>query len=365
MSSMLEQAIIDAEALKEAAKKSAEEKIVEHFSSDIKDAINMILEQDELVDAAMAAVDPAAGDPMAMPEIGAPTIDMESQPGADAAQSITDQTPYAATTSDDEFVSIDLDKLEESVARALNEEGLEETPQAEGALEEEYDLAEDLDFLEEDAETFTLEEEESLEEMIRSALAEEQVFEGAGTAALKQASKLKKAKETLKPSEEEAEEKSKPEAEEGAAEESKITEIIQERNLLDLMYREQLDAVDQLTETNKKYRTLIEQMEEKINEVNLSNAKLLYQNRVLNSVSLNERQKDRIVESITNANTVEEAKIIYETLQSAVGANAQQRKPKSLNEVVTKRSSAFVPRREEKREDPFMARMKALAGIKD
>ena len=100
-------------------------------------------------------------------------------------------------------------------------------------------------------------------------------------------------------------------------------------------------------------------------EVNLSNAKLLYQNRVLNSASLNERQKDRIVETISNAKTVEEAKIIYETLQSAVGPNSSKSKPKSLNEVVTKRSSAFMPRKEEKRVDPFMARMKTLAGIKN
>jgi hypothetical protein len=39
MSSMLEEAIIDAEALKEAAQKSAEEKIIEHFSKDIKEAV--------------------------------------------------------------------------------------------------------------------------------------------------------------------------------------------------------------------------------------------------------------------------------------------------------------------------------------
>ena len=55
------------------------------------------------------------------------------------------------------------------------------------------------------------------------------------------------------------------------------------------------------------------------NLVNLTNARLLYTNRVLNSTSLNERQKTRIVESISNADSVEEAKVIYQTLQSAVG----------------------------------------------
>ena len=104
-------------------------------------------------------------------------------------------------------------------------------------------------------------------------------------------------------------------------------------------------------------------MKEKLNEVNLSNAKLLYTNRVLNSNSLNERQKNKIVEAIKNANTVEEAKTIFDTLQSAVGSVSPEKVPKSLSEVVRKRSSAFLPRKEEKRDDPFAERMKKLAGI--
>ena len=47
MSSMLEQAIIDANSLKEAAQKTAQEKIIEHFAGDIKETIEKILEQDE------------------------------------------------------------------------------------------------------------------------------------------------------------------------------------------------------------------------------------------------------------------------------------------------------------------------------
>ena len=81
---------------------------------------------------------------------------------------------------------------------------------------------------------------------------------------------------------------------------------------------------------------------------------------------MNERQKDRIVEAISNATTVEEAKIIFETLQSAVGSAPKRTKPESLNEVVTRSSSAFMPRREaEQKVDPFAERMKILAGLKN
>ena len=94
------------------------------------------------------------------------------------------------------------------------------------------------------------------------------------------------------------------------------------------------------------------------------NAKLLYQNRILNSVSLNERQKNKIAEAISDATTVGEAKIIFETLQSAVGSVKKQKLPESLNEVVTRSSSAFFPRREETvKADPFTERMRILAGL--
>ena len=46
-SSMLEQAIIDAEALKEAAIKNAEQAVLEKYSTEIKEAVETLLEQEE------------------------------------------------------------------------------------------------------------------------------------------------------------------------------------------------------------------------------------------------------------------------------------------------------------------------------
>ena len=78
---------------------------------------------------------------------------------------------------------------------------------------------------------------------------------------------------------------------------------------------------------------------DKLNEINVQNAKLHYTNRTLNNVSLNERQKDKIVEAVQRAGTVEEAKTIFETLQSAVaGTDGLRKSPKSLNEVINKNS---------------------------
>ena len=47
MSSLLEQAIIDATALKEAALKNAETSVLEKYSVEIKEALKSLLEQEE------------------------------------------------------------------------------------------------------------------------------------------------------------------------------------------------------------------------------------------------------------------------------------------------------------------------------
>ena len=156
----------------------------------------------------------------------------------------------------------------------------------------------------------------------------------------------------------------------GAAKEThNESKLLNKQNKSLLREQKKLGNKVQLLENKlSKYGTVINKLKNKLNESNLLNAKLLYQNRVLDSISLNERQKDKIVEAIQNTNSVEEAKIIFETLQSTVGSvkSKSRKAPESLNEVVTRSSSAFIPRKEEKRKDnsPFAERMKILAGLK-
>ena len=106
-------------------------------------------------------------------------------------------------------------------------------------------------------------------------------------------------------------------------------------------------------------------MKEGLQDTNLSNARLLYTNRVLRNTSLNERQKDKIAEAISNAGSVTEAKTIYDTLQSTVEAKPQ-RSPKSLSEAIGRRRTSVIraTRKESTASDPFQDRMKRLAGIK-
>ena len=103
-----------------------------------------------------------------------------------------------------------------------------------------------------------------------------------------------------------------------------------------------------------------------------SNAKLLYQNRTINDASLNERQKSKIVEAIANAESTKEARQLFETLRATVGSTPNSNKnPKSLSESVNRKSnlSAMLNSRQNINEskpsaDPFMEKMRKLAGIK-
>jgi hypothetical protein len=133
----------------------------------------------------------------------------------------------------------------------------------------------------------------------------------------------------------------------------------------DAQIKDLKEKLQTLAESSDKLKQTFMLVREQFEETNLSNAKLLYTNRTLKSTSLNERQKNRIAESIQSADTIEEAKVIFETLQSTVGGS-QKSTPKSLNEAI-KRPSINVPRRRREnsqRESLVKDRFQALAGIK-
>ena len=125
---------------------------------------------------------------------------------------------------------------------------------------------------------------------------------------------------------------------------------------------------EKLVEENNKFMEAVLILKEKVESVNVSNAKLLYINKALENPSLNERQRRKIVEAISAAETTKEAKVIYETLQSTVGSTEKKHMPKSLSEAVSRNSSLIVSShrntKKDKESDGFSARMKRLAGIK-
>ena len=336
MSTLLEQAIIDAEALREAAMKNAEASIVEKYSSEVKAAVESLLSEEF-------------------------EEELDEEEESDESP-VMNEVPYANEDGDSPVtVRLDLEALE----RALNEEGSDEAEQthedlASEVLDEEVEASDDDD----DKETVTLDvaelaeadEEIELDETLLNAIAEElrvdvgMPGQGMGGRTTPTSADL--------------------EGQEATLANLKDDELAEEHEALQKAKEEAdmyLEQVKKLTASNKKLQTALTTINERMEDVNLSNARLLYTNRVLKSNSLNERQRTRIVESISTAGSVEEAKVIYDTLQSAVGGT--KRAPQSLSEAVD-RSSPTLPRNSSRKnkqpnaQNPQYNRMRALAGIK-
>jgi chromosome segregation ATPase len=133
--------------------------------------------------------------------------------------------------------------------------------------------------------------------------------------------------------------------------------------------QKQLDSVNlEKNKINEEYKNLKKvsmKAANKLEELNLSNAKLLYQNRILESDSLNERQKQRLVEKVSNAESINEAKIIFDTLNEELEAR-KDRAPKNLSEVTSKNSQLILKSNkpvDSSVQEQVSKRMKKLAGL--
>ena len=386
MSSLLKEAIVDAQALKEVALKNAEASIIEKYSVEVKETLNKLLEADDLdltmggeVGAEAEADDPLAGledpmaDPMADPAAGGETPD-EVVSDEDAPLAAADGLPDSDAVEEGEPVEFDLDlsALQEAVTR----------------LETEIDEGREFDFEAEDL--YELLSEAGSEE------ADEMSSDAPGEAAAAEEEAADESEETLeddKPMEEAFDADSLIDAiverltvDMGAdltgwagrssqdmrfAIEKEMahrrsTDVEDEMKTLKKAYEELVFENKQLSEQNKQYKQATNELKEGLQDVNLSNARLLYTNRVLRNTSLNERQKERIVEAISSAGSVMEARTIFDTLQSTAQSTPQRGpKSQSLNEAITRRSSVIrASRKERPSSDPFQDRMMKLAGIK-
>ena len=371
MSSMLEQAIVDAAALREAALKNAEQAIIEKYAPQIKEAVDSMIESEisesrwtrnQLVqhegrfarittegDSGKVGIQyigedktslvlesdiQEADEALLQEEEGG--LDMGGMDGAtESTPSALDNIPMAAGVAPDgeldvsmsvydfnpEDFNIDLETLhlsdEEQEALAadetgdatgeedlgLEDEGGEELELGgEEAAEEPGDAAGDEEIPDDLLEDGFLNE-------ILSVLSEETVVDMGED----KKGWITTDEETLKHEQEkqmakeESDEKEKEENEEYKKKIEELDETIQ---------KQKAQAKDLLK--------IVEELSSSLNETLLSNAKLLYCNKTLSDASLNERQKNKIVEAIATAKTPDEAKTLQETLKATVGSTNQK-----------------------------------------
>ena len=148
MSNLLEQAIIDAAALKEVAIKNAEAALIEKYSREFKESVEKLLEQEQLQPTPEAAPQMS---PMTEP-VAAPISAVED----DTAEFAADVPSAFLADDDDEVITINFDKIKKQVKDMLGvggeeeqetaEEEMPEAPVAENQpiLEEEFELDEEV-----------------------------------------------------------------------------------------------------------------------------------------------------------------------------------------------------------------------------
>jgi hypothetical protein len=337
MSSLIEKAIADAKELKETALKNAEQLIIEKYSVEVKEAVENLLEQDDEEEA---------------------EIKMDAEPAEETSgdDALMAQVPDAATAllsgelDDDEEIEIDFDELRAAMDAEMDpstpedvidrdeemvEPEVESEPMMEDALEEE---------LEEALSNLTEDDLNSLLEEVNVDIKSQHPNNGvSGSTAGDRAENAELA--AIAAALDEEQEKTKELEEQNAM----LNETVQKNN-----------------ETLAKAKQIIQEMKNKMNDVNLLNARLFYTNKILESKELNTRQKDRIVESLAKAKTIEETKLVYQTLKESVGST-KDTAPKSLVETVNRTRSLVLSaqKREEKKEAaPMYENWKKLAGIK-
>ena len=388
MSSLLRDAIVDAKALREAALKNAEAAVIDRYSEEVRTTLNSLLEQEEApLD---LGADPGAG--------AEPAPDMGMGGGMEAGpeeggevEEIAEDIPLAATDNLSENegenlgdlprsgegveVEINLDALQEAVQQLQDEQEIElteedlraildeddasdEDPQGAGEMadatgsagEGEAEAAEVAAAGEQDKESGYGGTDEALElddDLIDSIVERLTVDMGADLTGWAGSSS----------------EKMRWEMEKEFAR-RRSTDVTDNMKDLKKTQEEVVFENKQLKESLKQYKQALQELKEGLHEVNLSNARLLYTNRVLRNTSLNERQKTKIADAISKAGSVTEAKTIYRTLESTVGSTVKSG-PQSLSEAIGRRGTSVIraSRQESTPSDPMADRMKKLAGI--
>jgi len=461
MSNLLEQAIVDANALRETALKSAKDALIEKYKDEFRESVEKIFEQQ---DAAEVGMDTAGISPEQTID---PTNDAMTEPTEAGGEAFKDVESSFLDGDDDELITIDFDQIEKQISNILsspvlaspqNVAGLEqpvEEPSDEEqpaepdmqALSEELEIDEELNEEEGDVESDSsddssdsdiVDEDLELEEDIEEGY-DHNNTEGLNIDALteveddsrqiqakkiditKRMANLKKQLADLQgqlSNLDAANAEIKSNAEQSSTDQYELTEEelqelaeelkvdIEVEGLLDGHMgthqgekrevrnmelaaardecaeddrEEELDRLGDLKKElnesrsqNKKYSNLIEELKdnlivlkEQTEKLSISNAKLLYINKVFANISLNERQKQAVVESISKASSVLEAKTIFGTLQSTVEGLSNKKSKESLSEALNRGNTVFSVRPKMIQEDVNLSeRFKILAGIK-
>ena len=125
--------------------------------------------------------------------------------------------------------------------------------------------------------------------------------------------------------------------------------------------------VEALGEQLKEYKSAVRFLKDKLHEVNILNAKLLFTNKLFKEFALDNNQKLKVVETFDRTQSTREIKLVYSTLAEQFSDNGTINKRNPIRESASSKSGSTKPSSKSRKviteESSVANRFKKLAGI--
>ena len=411
MGDLLKEAIADAKAVRETALANAKAALEEAFTPQLKSMLSAKLKEDEYEDDIPAEEEEEAHD-----EIGSYSeeeeVPAEEEEAHDEEEVPAEEEEIGAEemmAADEEEVPAEEDEAEVEETISLNGQTYklvreeddtdyseEETGDAhetvansDEAEEDNLDLESVIkeleDELKDDDEETVDESEDGMEDESENVEDKEESTHVGGDIGDNQNASLKQESFEIDDALFEEEEATDEDEEEKVEEVSDTSKIGTGDNKVDVAYGKDQEDIDgtgigkgkgnigdnenaALKKENHQYKEAVKFLKDKLHEVNILNAKLLFTNKLFKSFSLNNNQKLKVVETFDRAQTTREIKLVYATLCESFGDNNGIKRRKSINESASSAVSSTKPSTKSRKviseETDVANRFRKLAGLK-
>jgi hypothetical protein len=337
---LLKEAIADAKAVKETAIANAKAALEESFGPFLQQTLAAkLMEIDEMDNEILEEADDLKEDSFTADE------------KAPAGYEIKEESKESIEEMDLEALLKELDEM--STEESINEEELindPKTPTAHGniAEKEEVDMTVDADS---DGIPDEMDDDINIEEMSTEDL---EAFIKEVIADMVKDGELEAGQE-MDMKDEEKDEK----GEEGKEDE----EVKIDMDELAEMKEKEAEMESMKKELEEAY-TALKTIKAELQEVNLFNAKLLYTNKIFRAKNLTESQKVKVLAAFDKAASINEAKLVFETLSE--GLNQQSKAPvnESLLRGAASKVAGVAPKKPILEVNDQFSRWQLLAGIK-
>ena len=127
------------------------------------------------------------------------------------------------------------------------------------------------------------------------------------------------------------------------------------------------ESVSSMKAELKEYKEAVSFLKDKLHEVNILNAKLLFTNKLFREFALDNSQKVKVVETFDRAQTTREIKLVYSTLAEQFQGGGFVKSKKSISESASSKSGSTKPSEKAQKviseEAKVASRFKELAGL--